>query len=67
MTTHADIMDSLELFAAEVMPEFHEHDGAHQEWKQGVLSGDIELEEIDITPYITPTLAKPTQAPSVTV
>ena len=67
MTTHADIMDSLELFAAEVMPEFHENDGAHREWKQGVLSGDIELEEIDITPYITPTLAKPTQAPSVTV
>jgi alkanesulfonate monooxygenase SsuD/methylene tetrahydromethanopterin reductase-like flavin-dependent oxidoreductase (luciferase family) len=67
MTAHADIMDSLELFATEVMPEFHDNDGAHQEWKQGVLAGEIELDEIDITPYITPTLAAPTKAPSVTV
>ena len=67
MTTHADIMDSLELFATEVMPEFHDHDGAHQAWKQGVLAGDVELDDIDITPYITPTLAAPTKPPSVTV
>jgi alkanesulfonate monooxygenase SsuD/methylene tetrahydromethanopterin reductase-like flavin-dependent oxidoreductase (luciferase family) len=67
MTTHADIMASLELFATEVMPEFHDHDGAHQAWKQGVLAGDVELDDIDITPYITPTLAAPTKPPSVTV
>ena len=67
MTTHADIMDSLELFATEVMPDFHEHEGAHQAWKQGVLAGEIELDDIDITPYVTPTLAAPTKPPSVTV
>src|SRR5215210_4810131 len=67
MTAHADIMDSLSLFANEVMPEFHQNDGAHQEWKQGVLSGEIELDDIDITPYVTPTLAAPTKPPSVTV
>jgi alkanesulfonate monooxygenase SsuD/methylene tetrahydromethanopterin reductase-like flavin-dependent oxidoreductase (luciferase family) len=67
MTTHADIMDSLELFATEVMPEFHDNDDAHQAWKHGVLAGDIELDDIDVTPYITPTSATPTKPPSVTV
>ena len=42
--THEDICSSLELFAREVMPEFHEREGVHQEWKQAVLAGDIELE-----------------------
>ncbi len=45
--THEDICESLELFAREVMPEFHERDGEHQAWKQKVLAGDIELDEID--------------------
>jgi alkanesulfonate monooxygenase SsuD/methylene tetrahydromethanopterin reductase-like flavin-dependent oxidoreductase (luciferase family) len=45
--THADICDSLELFAREVMPEFHENVPAHEEWKADVLSGEIELEEVD--------------------
>jgi alkanesulfonate monooxygenase SsuD/methylene tetrahydromethanopterin reductase-like flavin-dependent oxidoreductase (luciferase family) len=67
MTTHADIMDSLQLFATEVMPEFHDNDGTHQEWKQGVLSGEIELDDIDVSPYMTPTLATPTKPPSVRV
>ena len=41
--THADICSSLELFAAEVMPEFVERHGEHEEWKQQVLNGEIEL------------------------
>ncbi len=46
-TTHEDICASLELFAREVMPEFHAREPEHQKWKQAVLSGEIELEEID--------------------
>jgi hypothetical protein len=49
--THEHICESLELFAKEVMPEFHDAEAEHQEWKQGVLAGDIELDEIDTTPY----------------
>jgi len=48
---HQDIMSSLELFAREVMPEFHEREPEHQEWKAQVLAGQIELEEIDTAPY----------------
>ena len=51
---HEDICASLELFAAEVMPEFHERETEHQEWKRAVLAGDIVLEEIDTTPYAMP-------------
>jgi len=50
--THDDICSSLELFAAEVMPEFHALEDEHQEWKQGVLAGDIVLDELDTAPYI---------------
>jgi alkanesulfonate monooxygenase SsuD/methylene tetrahydromethanopterin reductase-like flavin-dependent oxidoreductase (luciferase family) len=49
-TSHDDIMSSLELFGTEVMPEFQD-DTAQLEWKQGVLAGEIELEEIDTSPY----------------
>jgi alkanesulfonate monooxygenase SsuD/methylene tetrahydromethanopterin reductase-like flavin-dependent oxidoreductase (luciferase family) len=49
--THPHICESLELFAKEVMPEFQANEPQHQQWKQGVLSGDIELEEIDTSPY----------------
>jgi alkanesulfonate monooxygenase SsuD/methylene tetrahydromethanopterin reductase-like flavin-dependent oxidoreductase (luciferase family) len=45
--THEDICSSLELFAREVMPEFHANVPAHEEWKASVLSGEIELEEIE--------------------
>jgi alkanesulfonate monooxygenase SsuD/methylene tetrahydromethanopterin reductase-like flavin-dependent oxidoreductase (luciferase family) len=45
--SHEDICRSLELFAAEVMPEFHANIPAHEEWKAKVLAGEIELEEID--------------------
>ena len=49
--THAHICESLELFAKEVMPEFQAMEPEHQAWKQKVLAGEIELEEIDTTPY----------------
>jgi alkanesulfonate monooxygenase SsuD/methylene tetrahydromethanopterin reductase-like flavin-dependent oxidoreductase (luciferase family) len=49
--THEHICESLELFAKEVMPEFTADEPAHQAWKQQVLNGEIQLEEIDTTPY----------------
>ena len=39
--THEDICSSLELFAREVMPEFHGREPEHQEWKRAVLSGEL--------------------------
>jgi alkanesulfonate monooxygenase SsuD/methylene tetrahydromethanopterin reductase-like flavin-dependent oxidoreductase (luciferase family) len=48
---HEDICSSLELFAAEVMPEFHAREDEHEVWKQAVLAGEVELAEIDTTPY----------------
>jgi len=45
--THDDICDSLKLFAEEVMPEFHANVPAHEAWKADVLSGRIELAEVD--------------------
>lgn len=45
--SHEDICESLELFAREVMPEFHANAPAQEEWKANVLAGNIELEEID--------------------
>jgi alkanesulfonate monooxygenase SsuD/methylene tetrahydromethanopterin reductase-like flavin-dependent oxidoreductase (luciferase family) len=45
--THKDICDSLELFAEEVMPEFHANIAAHEEWKADVLTGRTHLEEIE--------------------
>jgi luciferase family oxidoreductase group 1 len=50
-TTHADICASLELFAREVMPEFHAREPEHQRWKSDVLAGRTELEEIDADGY----------------
>ena len=44
--THEHICESLELFAKELMPEFHEREKEHQVWKRAVLAGDLELEEI---------------------
>jgi alkanesulfonate monooxygenase SsuD/methylene tetrahydromethanopterin reductase-like flavin-dependent oxidoreductase (luciferase family) len=46
-TSHQDICDSLELFAREVMPEFHANIPEHEAWKKRVLQREIELEEID--------------------
>jgi alkanesulfonate monooxygenase SsuD/methylene tetrahydromethanopterin reductase-like flavin-dependent oxidoreductase (luciferase family) len=44
--SHEDICSSLEIFAREVMPEFHDREPAHQEWKKAVLSGDLALSEL---------------------
>ncbi len=49
--THEHICESLELFAREVMPEFHARIPAQEEWKRQVLAGEIELEEIDTQPF----------------
>jgi 3-hydroxyanthranilate 3,4-dioxygenase len=49
--THEHICESLELFAHEVMPEFHAHEPAQQAWKRQVLAREIELEEIDTDPF----------------
>ena len=50
-TTHDDICASLELFAREVMPEFHARDGEQQRWKADVLGRRLELEEVDTDAY----------------
>jgi alkanesulfonate monooxygenase SsuD/methylene tetrahydromethanopterin reductase-like flavin-dependent oxidoreductase (luciferase family) len=63
--THEDICESLELFAKEVMPEFHAREGEQVEWKRKVLAGEIELEQIDTTPYLGATTQTPT-APATT-
>ena len=62
--THDDICASLELFAREVMPEFHAREPEHQDWKRAVLRGEIELPEIDITAYNARNSAAPTISPS---
>jgi alkanesulfonate monooxygenase SsuD/methylene tetrahydromethanopterin reductase-like flavin-dependent oxidoreductase (luciferase family) len=48
---HEDICASLELFAAEVMDEFHADEADHQAWKAQVLRGEISLDEIDTEAY----------------
>ncbi|HEV7760268.1 MAG TPA: LLM class flavin-dependent oxidoreductase [Acidimicrobiales bacterium] len=50
--SHTDICASLELFAHEVMDEFHADIPAHDEWKAAVMAGDIALDEIDTSPYL---------------
>ena len=49
---HEHICESLELFANEVMPEFHAKEPEHQDWKRKVLAREIELEEIDTQPFL---------------
>jgi alkanesulfonate monooxygenase SsuD/methylene tetrahydromethanopterin reductase-like flavin-dependent oxidoreductase (luciferase family) len=49
--SHEHICESLELFAKEVMPEFHAADAEQQAWKKKVMSREIELEEIDTTAF----------------
>jgi len=50
-TSHADICASLDLFAAEVMPEFQARQGEHEAWKEAVLAGRTVLEELDTAGY----------------
>ena len=49
--SHEHICEGLELFAKEVMPEFHAHEPEQQAWKAKVLRREIELEEIDTEPF----------------
>ncbi len=49
--SHPHICESLEMFAAEVMPEFTAKEPEHQEWKRKVLAREIELDDIDTTPF----------------
>src|SRR5580658_6446089 len=49
--SHEHICESLELFAREVMPEFHEQEAEQQSWKQQVMRREIELEEIDTAQF----------------
>jgi luciferase family oxidoreductase group 1 len=46
-TSDKAIRDSLDLFAREVMPEFHDRQPAQEAWKADVLASRIELEDID--------------------
>ncbi len=48
---HEHICEALALFAEHVMPEFHAMEPEHQAWKQAVLSGKVELAEIDTEPF----------------
>ncbi|MEO5724876.1 MAG: hypothetical protein ABIQ39_10585, partial [Ilumatobacteraceae bacterium] len=48
---HEHICEALALFATEVMPEFHALEPEHQRWRQGVLGGEIELDDIDTQPF----------------
>jgi len=48
---HEHICEALERFAADVMPEFHAMEPAHQAWKADVLAGRIDLPEIDLEPF----------------
>src|SRR5207244_13225739 len=50
-TTHADICTSLEMFAREVMPEFHAREPEHQRWKADVRAGRPELTAPDTEPH----------------
>ena len=62
--THEDICSSLEMFAREVMPEFVGREPEHQQWKQGVLAGDIKLADIDTEAYNVSRGRGPTLPPS---
>ena len=46
-TSHEDICGSLELFAREVMPDFHAREPDHQRWKADVLARRVELDQLD--------------------
>jgi luciferase family oxidoreductase group 1 len=50
-TSHQDICDSLQLFAAEVMPEFHARQPEQEAWKADVLAGRTVLGDLDTERY----------------
>ena len=41
------------------MPECHAREAEQVEWKRKVLAGEIELEQIDTTPFLGPTTQTP--------
>lgn len=57
--SHADICESLKLFAEQVMPEFQERQAQQDEWKAAVIAGDIALEDIDTDPFNVVARGKP--------
>lgn len=57
---HEDICASLELFAREVMPEFHRREPQRLEWKRKVLSGELVIPPVDTTPFKAATHQTPT-------
>lgn len=61
---HEDICSSLELFAEELLPEFHAEEAAHAQWKEAVLAGELELEDIDTDQYNIYSLQTPTKEAS---
>jgi alkanesulfonate monooxygenase SsuD/methylene tetrahydromethanopterin reductase-like flavin-dependent oxidoreductase (luciferase family) len=58
---HEDIMASLQLFADDVMPEFHAMEPAHQAWKESVLAGETLLDDLDTTVHKRPSNQTPTK------
>jgi alkanesulfonate monooxygenase SsuD/methylene tetrahydromethanopterin reductase-like flavin-dependent oxidoreductase (luciferase family) len=50
-TPHADICASLELFARDVMPEFHAREPEHARWKADVLAGRVDLGGLNADGY----------------
>ena len=50
-TPHEDICASLELFAREVIPEFHAREEDQRQWKSQVLAGSLALEELDTSAH----------------
>jgi alkanesulfonate monooxygenase SsuD/methylene tetrahydromethanopterin reductase-like flavin-dependent oxidoreductase (luciferase family) len=51
---HEHICESLEIFASEVMDEFHAMEPQHAEWKRLVMAGEVQLPEVDVAPYLVP-------------
>ena len=50
-TTHEDICGSLQMFAEEIMPEFHADEDRRAQWKADVMSRKIVLEDLDTQPH----------------
>lgn len=49
--SHEHILESLHIFAEEVMPEFQAEEPDHQVWKRSVLTGVNALEALDTAPH----------------
>jgi hypothetical protein len=47
-------MPDVKFGSSRGLDEFHDREPSHQEWKQAVLAGDIELDELDVETFTTP-------------